>query len=290
MKQKNRQYELIIGDWQNKEGLRITDLQVTFDISKASNNKEQTNSAAIEVYNLSEESLRMLETDFPVAVFSAGYEGNVKRLFAGEVVELSTRMNGPDRVTQILMGSGYVALTQVILNKVIPPGKTIKDVIEEVRKELPGVSRGVYAGTNINNTVVYGYGATGTAKEILNELARAHSIEWRVDNNVLYVNDTKGTIDKDYSTAPVISSSTGLIEIPYYTSGKTKRAKKEEGEEHGVQFKTLLNPEIRPGSIVRLESSTITGWYKVTSARFYGDYRGNDWYVECYCKIPQEST
>ena len=42
--QRNRQYELIIGDYQNGDGLLINNLQVTFDISKSSDNKNKTNS------------------------------------------------------------------------------------------------------------------------------------------------------------------------------------------------------------------------------------------------------
>ena len=56
--QRAREYQLIVGDWKNGDGLLIENLQVTFDISKSSNNKDRTNSAAIEIYNLSDESLK----------------------------------------------------------------------------------------------------------------------------------------------------------------------------------------------------------------------------------------
>ena len=52
-----RVYELIVGDTASGEGLRLNDLQLTFDISKSSSNKDKTNSASIEVYNLYEEPL-----------------------------------------------------------------------------------------------------------------------------------------------------------------------------------------------------------------------------------------
>lgn len=110
--QKNRQYELIIGDFNSGEGLRITELQVTFDISKSPDNKKRTNSASVEVYNLSDEHIKLLDTDYPAAVFSAGYldTGGPKRLFAGQVTYVSTRKSGTDRISQIIMGSGYTEL------------------------------------------------------------------------------------------------------------------------------------------------------------------------------------
>ena len=54
----NRVYELIVGNAVSGEGLQINDLQCTFDISKSSSNKDKTNSASIEIYNLSNESLK----------------------------------------------------------------------------------------------------------------------------------------------------------------------------------------------------------------------------------------
>lgn len=287
--QRERIYELIIGDWQTREGLKINNLQLTFDVSKSSNNAEQTNSAAIEVYNLSKESLKILETDFPVAVLSVGYKdlGEPVKLISGEVIRVSTRRSGPDRVTQILLGSGYVELNHTYVSGLVPAGKRVEDVIEEIRRQMPGVARGVYTGTNLSNPVIYGYPLTGTPKEMLNELARANRFEWRIDHNALYVNDLRGTTTKDLTVAPVISPSTGLIEIPYFTSGDPTMSKKDEEKSNKLQFKALLNPHIVPGTIVRLISEEFDGYYKVEAARFYGDWRGNDWYVDVVCSVPE---
>lgn len=110
--QRNRVYRLIIGDYQTGNGLEITDLQVTFDISKSSDNKKKTNSASIEVYNMSTEHIRLLDTDYPAAVFEAGYldTGGPKRLFSGQVTHVSTRKSGTDTVTQVTLGTGYTEL------------------------------------------------------------------------------------------------------------------------------------------------------------------------------------
>jgi hypothetical protein len=67
--QRNRQYRLIVGDYNSGDALEITDLQVQFDISKSTDNKKRTNSASIEVTNLSFEHIKLLDTDYPAAVF-----------------------------------------------------------------------------------------------------------------------------------------------------------------------------------------------------------------------------
>ena len=188
--QKDRKYQLIVGDYKNGNGLLIENLQVTFDISKSSDNKNKTNSAAIEIYNLSDESLKILDTDYPAAVFSVGYSQiGIKQVFAGQVSLVTTRKSGTDRVTQLRLGTSYTELNHNVLSQLTSPGRTVKDVFEDIRKAIPGVSRGVYNGTNLNNQVLYGYPLMGTPKEMLNELSEKYQVDWQIDDEVLYAHD-----------------------------------------------------------------------------------------------------
>ena len=71
--------------------------------------------------------------------------------------------------------------------------------------------------------------------------------------------------------------------MPFHTSETGRKQKKDPRRRRGVQFKALINTDIVPGRVVRLESDWITGYYRVNTARFSGDMRGNEWYVECFC-------
>lgn len=280
--QRDRQYELIIGDYQTGDGLQITDLQVQFDISKSTDNKKRTNSASIEVTNLSLDNIRLLDTDYPVAIFSAGYAdtGGVKRLFSGQVTHVSTRKSGTDRVTQIQLGTGYTELNHQILSELVAPGQTVKDVVEAIRKNLPGVSRGVYNGTNLNNEIIYGYPLMGTPKEMLDELAEKYQLDTQIDDDVLYVHNNDRAATENFQQAYVISKYTGLIETPYRVSGDRRRSKKDKAKKPGIQMKILLNPDIKAGDIIYLEDTLITGWLKVDSLRHTGGWRSSSWYTE----------
>ncbi|WP_443698906.1 hypothetical protein [Pseudomonas sp.] len=279
--QKDRVYELIIGDYKTTAGLLINNLQVTFDISKSTENKNKTNSASIEVYNLSRDQLHILDTDYPVAVFSAGYRGTggVKRLFSGQVNNVTTRKSGTDTVTQIQMGSGYTELNHKVLSAVVPPGRNVEEAIETLRKAI-GADRGVYNGTNLNNELIYGYPLSGTPKEMLDELAQKYSLDWQLDGSVLYVHNNDRGNTENFKQAYVISEYTGLIEIPYRVSGNKRRSKKDKVKKPGVQFKILLNSAITAGDIIKLEDSFITGWYVVKSLRHSGGWRSSGWYTE----------
>lgn len=277
----NRAYELIVGNAVSGEGLQINDLQVTFDISKSSSNKDKTNSASIEIYNLSNDNLKLLDVDYPAAVFSAGYRDiGIKRLFAGQVTNVTTRKSGTDRITQILMGSAYTELNHQALSSLVAPGRTVKDVAEDIRKALPGVSRSVFNGTNLNNPIIYGYPLQGTPKDMLNELSEKYSLDWQIDDGVLYVHDNDRGNSEKFEDAYVISKYTGLIENAYRASGDIRRSEKDKAKIQAIQMKILLNPDIVPGDIILLEDVLFNGYYKISDMRHTGDWRGQAWYSE----------
>ncbi len=280
----NRQYSLIVGDYKSTEAFEITELQVTFDISKSNENKKKTNSASIEIYNLADEHLKLLDTDYPAAVFSAGHKdtGGPVRLFSGQITNVSTRKSGTDRVTQITMGDGYVELNHEVLSKVVPPGANVQEAIEELRKSI-GAERGVYNGTNLNNELIYGYPLSGTPKEMLDELAEKYNLNWQLDDKVLYVNNNDRANTENFKLAYVISPYTGLVEEPYRASLHRKRSKKDKAKKPGVQMKILLNGRIKAGDIIKLEDTLITGWYRVDSLRHTGGWRSPGYYTELKC-------
>lgn len=280
--QKNRAYSLAFGDINTGDGWEVSsNLNISFDVNKSSDNKAKVNNCVVEVYNLSKEKQKLLERPYVACVLSAGYEDTeVKRLFAGQVTSATTRKSGTDSITQIQLGDSYTELNHNTLNKLVAPGRTYQDVIGELAKEIPGVSRTVFNGVNINSQVIDGYPLSGTAREMLDEIGLAVDVEWQIDDGVLYIADAGGTHTDDLNTVFVIAQDTGMIEHPYAVSGDLRRTAKDKAKKGGVQVKILLNPSIVCGSIVKLEDDQFEGFYKVASLRTYGEYRGNNWYTE----------
>lgn len=281
--QRNRSYKLTVGDSLSGDALLIENtLQVAFDISKSSSNKDSQNSATIEITNLSSDDLKLLDVDYPAAVFEAGYADiDIKRLFAGQITNVTTRKSGTDLVTQILMGSGYTELNHDVMSNLVAPGRDLKEVFETVRKALPGVSLGVYNSVNLSSPILHGYPLMGTPREMLDELSKKFAVDWQIDDGVLYVHDSNRASSENFEQAYVISASSGLIENAYRVSGNVKKGTKDSAKKQSVQWKMLLNPDIVAGSIVKLEDTFITGWFKIDSLRHSGEYRGNNWVTEC---------
>lgn len=298
MAQKDRVFSLKVGDYKTGNGLLIQNpkvepdgsvsenpWEIKFDVSKSADNKRNNgNSAVIEIYNLSDSQIKLLESEYLKVEFYVGYKGaGAHLLVAGNVTETSTVKHGTDYVTQLKIGEGYTDLNHQQLVTMVSPGKTVADVIEEIRQQMPGVARGAYTGTNLNNPIVCGWRLKGTPRDMLMKICEAQNLEYNVNSGVLNVSGENGLLSKDTNLAPLITAETGLIDLPFYTSETGRKPPKDKKRRRGVQFKALLNTDIVPGRIVKLDSKWITGYYRVNTARFSGDYRGNEWYVECFC-------
>lgn len=286
MIQKDRVYQLTIGDIKSGTGFIVdSSLQIRVQINKSSDNKRRRNTATIEVYNLSPDHINLLQSEYLYCKFSAGYAGVAGALVVveGNVVECSTIKKGTDFVTQLTMGEGYNDLNHVKLRSMVAPGKTNLEVIEEIRTKCPGINRGAYTGDNMNKTTMFGYPIQGSPLEMLQELCEANNMEFNVSGGVLNISDENGLLTKNQALAPIVSESTGLIDVPFFTSAEGRKLPGDKRRRRGVQFKALLNAEYNPGYIVKIESQFITGFYRINDARFTCDFRGNDWYVECFC-------
>lgn len=289
MYQKDRIYRLTVGDYRNGKGIQIENLQLRFEVSKSPDNKRKGNSATIQVYNLSETSLQLVQGKYLSCILEVGYkETGLVQLVSGNVILTRTVKQGTDAITELIIGEGYTDLNHVKFNFTIPPGKTRGECLREVASRIPNTSIGSIVGVNLNSPIVDGYPIAGNPKSMLNEMCEAWRLEWRVSNGKIDISDENGLVSKNKDEAPLISSTSGLIDIPFYTSDEPTKSKDDKTRREGLQFKALLNPDIVPGKLVRVESKNIRGWYRVNDVRYTGDFRGAEWYIECLCSIVLE--
>lgn len=260
-------------------------LQIVFDISKTSDHKHNRGNAGyIDIYNLPQEITDAFEDDNVFISLSVGYEGRDQRtLLHGNSKSCSTRKEGNDIITRVEVGEGYVDLHQVKLSDMVSAGKTVGDVIEVIRSQMPNTSKGSYQGEALSKPIVCGHRLSGTPREALKKLCEANRLEYNINAGVLNVSDVNGLSRKDKNTCPFITPNTGLIDLPFRTTDEPAKTAKDKRRRYGVQFACLLNPDLSPGSLVYLESPTITGFYRVNTVRFSGSFRTNEWKSECQC-------
>jgi hypothetical protein len=296
--QKDRVYSLIVGT--EDDAVEINNLQIKFKVEKTSSNKDKKNTAYVEIYNLSEDRRVKLEEDYVQVSLSVGYadtqilplfQGQVKNITSSRLNNFLTKRQGTELVTRLDIDELYTVLNGMPLSDVVPSGKTVKDVITRVIKDIPEVTRQEMAGEAINQTLPNGYPMNGTPRQVLDNLSRDYDLEWQIDGGVLYVSDVGGSYSKDKDSVFSLGQMSGLIDRPQYINEEAKRLRRlkagrksqKEPKKNSIRFKILLNPAITAGSIVYLDFEELTGYYKVDEIIHEGDFRGNDWYSTLIC-------
>lgn len=284
-----RVYELIIGDGNKAKGFAIADMQMSFSVKKNANNAEAQNKATITITNLSEETLSILEQDYPIVSLKVGYlKTGLTLLFSGKVVELDTKLQGTDRVTTIEAIPFHDKVGYTYVSSYVAAGGTLGNVIEEIRKSIPSLAKGIYRSEKLNYPLPFGKSIAGTAMQELQRICDANNLEYRIDLDTLYVNDIASTSDSSTNTAPLLSYETGLLTGPYASSGRIKRGKLDPLRKEGLTCTALLNPDVRAGWAVVIKGTDKDGTYKVEEVEFKGDYRGNDWTMNLYLVTTDE--
>lgn len=303
--QRNRVYSLIVGTQEN--AVEISNLQIRFQVTKTSSNKDKKNQARVDIYNLSEEHQALLEDKYVTVQLKVAYadrigsDDDLITLFTGQVVEAKMSEEGSyrtsrqrtDLVTSLVVDELFKELNGRQVSKTIPAGKKVRDVILGVVEDVPEITRYEINGEGVEREVPDGYPICGTPRQVFDELSKTYGIECQIDNTVLYVADSEGTFSDNTEGVPLIGEFSGLIERPEFrtqdvkkikttsTEGKAKGkadSKNTQPKENTIHLKVLLNPTITAGSIVKIEWGDINGYYKVNEVTHEGDFRGDDWY------------
>ena len=114
-----------------------------------------------------------------------------------------------------------------------------------------------------------GFSFSGPVKKLMNEQMKLVNLNWSIQNGAFQITEKTKT---DEQLAIELGQRSGLIGTPT----KTK---------DGVEFISLLNPELTPGRAVKLNSSRFLDGsganIKVGKSFFAGDTHEGPWQVKC---------
>jgi len=262
----NRLARLRVGEL-GGEGRDLSGLRVSFSVAKTS--ESNSNVARISVYNLNPDSRALMETQPLSVILEVGYrqiEANefLEILAVGDVKrgKVKHERQGADWVTTLEIGDGEIALQEKIYNKAFEPGASLRKIMSDVAgsfgkpvAKIIGLEDKTY-----NSSQTF----SGSSKDVLDNLTKEAGLEWSIqDDEVQILKPDGNTTDE----VIVLNSATGLLNSP------VKR-------EQGVEFKALINPSIRPGRRVKIESRDLEGVYRVRKATFNGDTHEGSWTVD----------
>lgn len=300
----NRVAELIVGQ-SGKEGILIKDLRFSFSIEKTLT--ETLNTSTIRIYNLSPSSRKVVETPNNAAILKAGYleDKGAVTIFVGIVRRSITLREGPDWITELELDDGLIAYRDTKLTTGFKPGARAIDVLTfvadqfglPVRKLPPNIQQKIYPN---------GFPAVGRVRDAMSRVCNYLGLEWSIQNQEIQVIKKGGNTER---TAIVLSPDTGLIgspELEAKTMSDKLAAKqgittksdgvvvkksdkitasgkepKDRLEVHGYKVRSLMQPTIVPGDVLKVEAEGVNNFFKVEKITHQGDTHGSEWETEC---------
>lgn len=246
---------------------KISGLKISFSVSK--NNEATPNDAEIKIYNLSDETRKSLDGENISIELKAGYEGlngdggNIETIFIGNVKKVTQEIQKPDIITSITAGDGEKKYRNKRHTKGYPEGTKLKTVVQDITKSLD-LGKG---SLDAIPDITYNSGVTlqGLCRDHLDNIARSNDLEWSIQDEKLQIIKRDG-FTKD--SVLVISPTSGLIGSP----NKTKK---------GVEFTSLLQPQLKIGRKVEIKSRFISGKFKIRKVTHEGDSREGDFVSKC---------
>ncbi len=249
----------------NFQDARQEALHISFSIEKS--NAESPNDAKIQIWNLSDQNLRILETKDCVAELRAGYEDSMTLLIVGTITSVITTMENADRMTELTVVDGRVALRDTTISISLNGKVNTKEVYQRIAQAM-GVSV-VFAKDLSFGTIPNGFTYVGKAKNALQKIAKRCGHNWTIQNQVLQVTLPGRPVS---TRGYYLSSGTGLLGIPKrVTIGSGKEAKS------GWEVDYLLNGAIGINDVVCLNSRITDGYFLVQQVVMDGDNLEGDW-------------
>lgn len=284
-----------IRDWQltidtGQSLIDASDFRIRFEVHQ--DRLQTPNWAEIIITNLSDETAQKIRKEGQKVTLKAGYVGSMSVIFEGEIIQKRLgRETGTDTYLTILARSGDRAYNHATVNKSLAAGHTFRDQVNVALEAMKpyGITAGNIADLGPAK-MPRGAALFGMARDILRDIGFATKTSWYIQGQKLHM--TKDD-EADRGGAIVLNSMTGLIWRPVQTFD-------------GIIGKCLINPQIVPGAIVKIDEASIDqaafdpsiagelskemipstatdGFYKVLTVDVLGDTRGQPWYCEFIC-------
>lgn len=269
-------------------------LNVGFDVN-FTGSALVSNASGFQLYNLNDNDIkyittnttRFLDRQRTIKCF-AGYKGNVKQLFGGQILD-AYPTGQPDTSVKISAFGNIKNMGQ-------PVEKTYKNplfiqLLQDAAWScglIVSMSQEVENSTVMNSVFMPEFSFTGSANEFLQRieseiisrnLIREDILSFTVANDILYVYYVARRnhyADKPEIGIPLVSSETGMVGIPSPTRV-------------GVNIQMLMDVTLFPGQTIKLESKRLPSiyntFYNIINIRHHGILRGTEWYSDIECNI-----
>jgi len=261
-----RTASLVISNTVSNNTITIKGLRVTFKIKKTP--KGAGNKADIVIYNLSENSRKVIETevdkngDPQTAVeLLAGYKGAPERVLFRGLFNATSRYKSPDWVTT-LSGTDGIKQFRYLFEKTYTKGTPISTIVSDIAKQSGMTAFSVTPPLGfLKKTRTF----SGPPLSIIKSLQETFPFTFDIQDEGYIIRTNKYGLDPRFIIA--VDYNSGLLGEPR-TKGNL------------VIIDTLINPDIRPNSYINLRSkgkAGLDGTYIIQRVDSAGDSYSGAW-------------
>ena len=262
-----RKVQVIIGPL-GSTGVLLDGIRVSFSITM--DDLRDVNNGDINLYNLAEDTLGYLEKKDSSIILKVGYgDEDPSVLFIGNIVSYySEKTDSCDTITRITAKDGYVPLIYKQLSLSFPENSTSKQIIDKITADL-NLTKGDYSALP-NYVYKQGFSFIGSVYLGLSQVLDRIGYDWTVTNNVLVLFKI-GETNKN-TIGYLLSNETGMLGKPrrLKESNVKKKVKNNESSD-GWEINCLIIPQIKPKSVIKVESENVNGYFVVKSIISKGD-------------------
>jgi hypothetical protein len=265
----------------------VRDLHVRFEIEKHLGS--DPNTCTLMIDNLAERTRAAVQVKPLHVRVDAGYDGEVARLFTGDLRFGSSMQTGPggtEWTTTLQVADGDRANRFARVSRSYRAGVDVRTAVTEAARALGlEVPRDVATSPDLARQFAAGLTLHGNAASELTRLLDRVGLSWSVqDGQLVILSDSSTTADR------AIVLSNDLIGSPELgapltppttatTSTKTQAGIRASGKPI-LNARCLLHPGITPGRKVKIEAAAIKGVFKVRRVVHRGDTHGSEWTTE----------
>ena len=241
---------------------------INFSLQKS--DLETQNTGRVTLWNLNPSQLAVLNEKDCVVSLKAGYGSKLALIFDGIVSYVSTTIDSADRKTEIEVIDNLVEIRDTYVSVSYNGTVNWKIIFDDVAAQM-----GVAVSYSYNAEFVdisNGFSFVGLARDIMTKGCKCCNLSWSIQNGVMQVKKPGDVMSREVY---VLSPDTGLLGIPARVVITQDEATGKNTLGWDVEY--FLNGAINIDDYVKLESETVTGYFRVYSLEISGDNVSGDW-------------
>lgn len=254
--------------------VEITDLRMQIKIEM--NVDKEPNTGEVTITNLSETTRSDMKIK-PLSVeIDAGFDGNLRHLFRGDLRQGFSEMKGADWETKLQLADGDRAYRYARVNKSYKRGTKLSQILKDCASSMGlTIDTKTLGSPDLQNAVASGHVMLGSTRDELTKLLAPFGYHWSIQNGKFIALRDEETSD---TQAYVISEDTGMMNSPTWTTPD------QSGKPSALHVKSLLFPELQPGGRIVVRSRDTNGTFRIEKLTHTLDTMGTEALTEIEAK------